>query len=162
MKMRKCQPFFSEQEIPAGGWGVITFSKPAPTHKGLTLDLGNVVTYMREHGWYQRSPTVLSYDHDLPFDGEVSRIRSLIGYIRGGGQLPPVKLYVSEVGGICFSDGRHRITLLHAAGYKTIEAEVPSKDVAEIANALGWQQSDNQKIERQHDASSQTRERAQA
>lgn len=158
--MRKCQPFFAAKEIPSGGWGVIKFSKPTSTRKGLTLDLDTVVAYMREHGWYQRSPTVTSYDHDLPFDGEVSRIRSLIGHIQEGGELPPVKLYVSDVGGICFPDGRHRITLLHVAGYKTIEAEVPDEDADEIAHALGWQQSDDQTIEHRCDASNTTQERA--
>lgn len=137
--MRKCQPFFlKEKEIPADGWGAIRFAKPAPGRKGLTLELSKVVAYMREHGWYQRSPTVTSYDHDLPFDGETSRIRSLIAHIEKGLDLPPVQLYVAAVGGICFPDGRHRITLLHAAGYETIQAEVPTSDWAEIESHLGY------------------------
>lgn len=137
--MRKCQPFFfKEKEIPAGGWGAIKFAKPGSACKGVTLDLGKVVAYMREHGWYQRSPTVTSYDHDLPFNGEVSRIRSLIQRILEGADIPPVQLFVAEVGGICFPDGRHRITLLHAAGYETIQAEVPTSDWAEIESQLGY------------------------
>lgn len=115
-----------------------SLQKSSSTRKGVTLDLKKVAAYMREHGWYQRSPTVASYDHDLPFDGEVKRIRSLIAHIKSGAALPPVQLYMAEVGGICFPDGRHRITLLHAAGYETILAEVPASDVAEIQSTLGY------------------------
>ena len=110
---------FDVSEVPSG-------------YELIHISLPETIKYWSDNNWYQRSHNVTSYGHDLPFDGYVKNIKSLMSAVIKGASLPPVLLSYSHEGnkpGICFPDGRHRITLFSIAGLLSIPAIIKSEDV---------------------------------
>lgn len=130
------QGFLRMQDIQRADWGRVVFSPVEDGRALVHLCLASVADYWRTHGIYQRSPRVTSYTHDLPFDGDPQRLRSLMELIKRGGSLPPVEVGLGA-GGLSFPDGRHRIVLLHVAGYTSIPASVAREHAADVIGLCG-------------------------
>jgi hypothetical protein len=98
-----------------------------------------IFAYWRDDGWYQRSPNVRSYDHDLPFDGQLARLAGIARMIKNDEPLPPVSISWGDGprAGLCFPDGRHRIVLLASLGYSSIPAEIPVAEKPRILALVG-------------------------
>lgn len=110
--------------------------KSTTTHLLIAVDVGGVMRYWREHGIYQRSPTVASYRHDLPWDVDTARIDRILQAAKASITLPPVDISLSEGRwkGVCFPDGRHRFCVAALLGMESVPARVRRQD-AELIQA---------------------------
>jgi hypothetical protein len=133
-------PFFcARDEIDAAGYGLIDVDCRSCAKAVIHLDLAKVV---RDPNWYPRDPAVRSYRHDLPFNGDEQRIRSLIRLLQSTHRLGPASVFLGVDGAVCYPDGRHRVMLLHAAGYRSLPAEVPPEQAQAIAKVIGCETPD--------------------
>lgn len=138
--MKNSPYFHTSAEIPAKGYGPLVVDC---RHSNKPIVHLNVAKVVSDPDWYPRSPAVLSYQHDLPFNGDERRIRQLVELIQAKAELPPVQVFLScRRDRICYPDGRHRIMLLHAAGYASVPAEVPQGDVEVIQRLIGCERPD--------------------
>ncbi|MFV8385219.1 hypothetical protein ACNO5E_14115 [Vibrio parahaemolyticus] len=94
-----------------------------------------IFQYWEKHNWYQRSPYVTSYKHDLPFDGCGERALSIVMAGNNNITLPAIELtlFNNRLG---FPDGRHRVMVTHCLGIPLIPAKVKKLDSSKIEALL--------------------------
>jgi hypothetical protein len=134
--------FYSAVEIPREGFGQLAVDCAQCNGTVVHLDLAKVVS---DPMWYPRSAYIQSYRHDLPFDGDEARIRSLISLVRRTRVLHPATVFSGKHNRnlVSYADGRHRIMLLFAAGYQSMPACVPHNDAEVVQRLIGCNEPDH-------------------
>jgi hypothetical protein len=76
-------------------------------------------------------------------------VLNLVFFIKSGGEIPPIHLQVSSVGGYKLRDGRHRVAAYKLLGIKEIKAKVNGRKKNGIAHQSGASlyKSDSQKVQ---------------
>ncbi len=92
--------------------------------------------YWIDNNWYQRSPNVTSYKHELPWDADPKRLISIVKATNKGISMPPIDIHVGFRNRLCFPDGRHRSVLAMINEHSTITAKVKLKDKQKILELL--------------------------
>lgn len=104
----------------------------------VNLDTYKIKEYWKDNDIYQRSKEVTSYKHNLPWDMDIARLRSLVNIINDGEAIFPIEVFIGHKNGLCFPDGRHRtiVSIINKIPY--IKALVKKIEAEKISAVIGY------------------------